>query len=408
MSWCCLRYPISIALFGPICREKVRQNKSGTNPAKCHSHVHTTRAMMQTEEIAQEEAEEECELGLDEFGWDPMVDDYLEALVEEAQDEESQVDWAWISCQFFETLEPTQDQIHAALERFSPGSLQERWSYLQNKKTLAQVTTASEPPRDRVLEAMQNFLFGLPTPNMNPERHKAMAETKHKEESEGRTSPGLQEETPQDPANVAGCRLQCCDEEPSAGLVTDSIQDNVIDENCRVDHEATSALAGGSSQTMHGHRAAAKGTDALRRCLEELRWHGEALRQCAAGANAQQLCAEASVRRKELLWSLGGEQEIECSGAVPVLIPGCLCAVLVLVPGSFREVPSGVGSGLVPGAVPVVVPARLREVPESKMLKLCYVSWLTSSGADTSTTGSSSGTRTPEHWPEPCSGHPMI
>ena len=82
--------------------------------------------------------------------------------------------------------------------------------------------------------------------------------------------------------------------------------------------------AGGSSQNTRGHGAAAKGTDALRRCLEasetillschlpgsqvgvfcqtlgrwmshcshrfcwhscrqELRWHGEALRQCAAG-----------------------------------------------------------------------------------------------------------------------------
>ncbi|CAL1132166.1 unnamed protein product [Cladocopium goreaui] len=208
----------------------------------------------------------------------------------------------------FKTMLTPLLQIHAALERFSPGSLQERWSYLQNKKTLAQVTTANEPPRDRVLEAMQNFLFGLPRPNMMPERHRAMAEAKHQEDSE---------ETWQDSANAAGCKQQCCDEGPSA--------DAIVDENSSADHQATSAFTGGSSQKMRGHGAAAKGTDALRRCLEELRWHGEALRQCAAGANAQQLCAEASVRRKELLWSLGGEQEIECPRKYFAIMCCCDC-----------------------------------------------------------------------------------
>jgi len=248
--------------------------------------------MMRSEDVGPEE--EDCESGLDEFGWDPMVDEYLEALVEEAQDE-SEIDWAWISCQFLETLEPTQDQIHAALERFSPQSLQERWSYLQNRSVLATQEAANslnEPARDRVLEAMQNFLFGLPS-GMNPHRHETAEAKPHEvEESEAPADLGLQQEAETDSADAG----------------------DISNDTGRAEHEETVATfaAGENPRRFCESDRAAKGTDALRRCLEELRWHGEALRQCAAGANAQQLCAEASVRRKELLWSLGREQEKKC------------------------------------------------------------------------------------------------
>merc|ERR1712113_993882 len=45
--------------------------------------------------------------------------------------------------------------------------------------------------------------------------------------------------------------------------------------------------------------------EALRRCLEELRWHGEALRRCSQGESASELCCEGIARRKALLWNLG-------------------------------------------------------------------------------------------------------
>ncbi|CAJ1420957.1 unnamed protein product [Effrenium voratum] len=87
--------------------------------------------------------EEPCML--DEFGWDPMVDEYLEALVDEASSQ-AEIDWAWVSHQFLDTLEPTPEQIEAALQRFCPDSLQQRWLYLRSTQT--QVPAApNEPPR---------------------------------------------------------------------------------------------------------------------------------------------------------------------------------------------------------------------------------------------------------------------
>ncbi|CAK9113227.1 unnamed protein product [Durusdinium trenchii] len=217
---------------------------------------------------------------LDEFGWDPMVDDYLESLVEEADHtEEGKVDWGLISLQFLDTLDPTQDQMEAALERFSPESLRERWWYLRSRLAMphqkATSSVAQEPARDRVLEAMQNFLFGLPKPRMNPESRETALE------------PGAEAEqafaVPTGPGEAAP---------PHASDAEDIYAKQSIKEP-----------AGAGEHSAYGTDAA------LRRCLEELRWHGEALCQCAAGANAQELCAEASARRKELFWSLGCEHK---------------------------------------------------------------------------------------------------
>lgn len=230
---------------------------------------------------------------LDEWGWDPMVDQFLLELISEAQDRD-RVDFGWVSQQFFEVLDPAENQVDAAADRFSPEALYQRWRYLtdparsqpqeapiQEEQEEADDVAAEEPEesplvalelegavdaelehqelqhaldpepapkkgRDRVLDAMQSFLFGLPRGNKSSSADAASA--------------------PSQPSELSW-------EEPlrSAG---------------------PSAYASGSGE-------------ALRRCLEELRWHGDALRLCASGADAAALSREAAERRKALLWSLG-------------------------------------------------------------------------------------------------------
>ncbi|CAE8591176.1 unnamed protein product, partial [Polarella glacialis] len=216
-----------------------------------------------------------------------------------AQSLDPVVDWSWISIQFLETFSPAEDQVEAAMERFSPRNLRERWLYLQNgcQSPVGAVERLEEPNckeaasssgegvaepsseasadeagplgspsavgpqgckgRDRVLDAMQNFLFGRPVPRKTP--------------------------------------TLAVSEPTFAEVVVEDAKEEELQEESSSLHRTTSA---GSS---------AEGTSnaALRKCLEELRWHGEALRCCAAGADAWALCEEAAARRKALLWNLG-------------------------------------------------------------------------------------------------------
>lgn len=269
---------------------------------------------------------------LDEFGWEPMVDEYLSELVEEAGSMSPEIDWAWVSYNFLQTLQPTEDQIEEAADRFSPGELCERWHYLQQLgqqeeraenfagaleaidedcETLAPepcletpTVESPRPPisaeklsevperRDRVLESMQSFLFGLPRPSQNPRPDlskpcesspcepkplETQEKAKAKEFEEWRDCPETQDSVFQESASSRA--------QPS--------QDECHPKSPKLGGAAISVSSGSGS------------SDALRRCLEELRWHGEALQQCAAGADARDLSREAAGRRKELLWSLG-------------------------------------------------------------------------------------------------------
>ncbi|CAK0791890.1 unnamed protein product, partial [Prorocentrum cordatum] len=125
-----------------------------------------------------DEDDASTEGGMDEWGWDPMVDEFLEALVAEAPRRGrggpaggggasaggavfaggggAAVDWTWVACRFLETLEPDEDffdQAAAAFERFSPGELQARWDYLQDRRAEAEASAteaeavAEEPPQ---------------------------------------------------------------------------------------------------------------------------------------------------------------------------------------------------------------------------------------------------------------------
>lgn len=263
---------------------------------------------------------------LDEWGWDPSVDSLLEEVVADAPHlPNGQTDWSWVSYTFLEFLAPEEEQLEAALEKFSPAALQERFLYLRSGRatprslgtgledeeeeeeeepsgsmasastTLAPVidafpasifstdneeAVASDEPqcsgnsyasaatpedgsgagkkdRDRVLDAMQSFLFGRPRPQAKPVPTPASAAAPSKQAwvvSEDATSAAEAEE-----ATALGV---ACGSEPCSN-------------------------------------------EALRCCLDELRWHGEALRLCAAGADATGLAGEAAGRRKALLYRLG-------------------------------------------------------------------------------------------------------
>eukprot|EP00930_Biecheleria_cincta_P083396 TRINITY_DN72980_c0_g1_i1.p1 TRINITY_DN72980_c0_g1~~TRINITY_DN72980_c0_g1_i1.p1 ORF type:complete len:298 (-),score=63.13 TRINITY_DN72980_c0_g1_i1:44-937(-) len=272
----------------------------------------------------------ECTGSLDEFGWEPMVDEFLLELVEEAASYSPEIDWAWVSFRFLETLQPTQDQMERAVVRFSPGELCERWHYLQElgqqeeraedfagpleaidedrevlapEPRLESLTVESpQPPtsmenhsgvpqrRDRVLESMQSFLFGLPRPSQNPQpvRSKPCESSPCKPE---------QLETQEKLKAEESEELQDSLEEHDSALQESSSRAQPSQD----DHPKSPKLGVAAASPNSGSGSA----DALRRCLEELRWHGEALQRCAAGADAGDLSREAAGRRKELLWSLG-------------------------------------------------------------------------------------------------------
>lgn len=299
--------------------------------------------------------------GLDEWGWDPFVDSFLRALVRKAPRGVfgTVPDFAWVSRRFLETLDPTEDQIVAALQRFNPSALEERWLYLQQipetdvfseedcseeeeedegeasgLHTATQVSldeavcsagVAAEgsgacavpageaaaapvpaPARGRVLDAMQSFLFGSTQPHVHAARGAALPAR----EAQGRcpdqrplamplhlhAEGGAAEMLSNDPGGDAACS--------DGGLPPVAVAPCMGPETApaAAQEDAITLLATAVAPARGGNR-----NEALRRCIDELRWHGEALRRCAEGEDAAELCAEAQARRKALLWSLGAE-----------------------------------------------------------------------------------------------------
>jgi len=303
---------------------------------------------------------------LDEFGWDPSVDAFLLEAVEEAPRYNDRIDFAWVSCTFLDTLAPTEDQLPQALEFFSPAALQVRWLYLQQATQadpsmhtqaepssvegaveasdaacdtdasfsdapgtataaagceLAATTAGSHqgpldadcgvdvagsgkgsssssaggvagsslpPGRDRVLGAMQDFLFGRPR-----------GTTAGKEQG-----PAVPRSSTS-PAGIAS--VSAADSSGPANTLEDASR-----EALQVAAPSQEAVAGSQETGPAADRTALEddsscgcSNEALRCCLEELRWHGEALRRCAGGEDAASLATEAASRRKALLWRLG-------------------------------------------------------------------------------------------------------
>lgn len=309
-----------------------------------------------------EDSEVSC---LDEFGWDPSVDAFLLEAVEEAPRYNDRIDFAWVSCTFLDTLAPTEDQLPAALDFFSPAALQVRWLYLQQRTDsssgegalgasdaacdvgasfsdspdIACAAAGSEvaataagkhhepldsdnnvdiagsgkfcsssssaggvagsslprkrglPGRDRVLGAMQDFLFGRPR--------------------------GTSAEKEQDPSDPSSSTSPAGSASASfAASSTWAQQQHTLEhapaESLQVAAQAPEEITGSEEAHLAPDRAALEddsacgcSNEALRCCLEELRWHGEALRRCATGEDAAALATEAASRRKALLWRLG-------------------------------------------------------------------------------------------------------
>lgn len=289
-----------------------------------------------------EASEEETETGdcsLDEWGWDSSVDQFLLEIVEEAPRRGSYVDFAWVSVQFLDVLEPGDGQIDEALVRFSPAALEERWNYLtwqiqkEASKAGSEAATApgleeSEcpqarlPERDRVLDAMQKFFFGRPSPGKDPAAPGALvlheacvaAEAPIDPPSLGASTRARVQGACVAAAAAASRGLATAHDEPAAvcWVSAEQPRPEAVDEGAPALSSATAevhslAKTAGSSSAAGPDAAAGAGSsnEALRRCLEELRWHGEALRLCSAGGDAAELCVEAAARRKALLWSLG-------------------------------------------------------------------------------------------------------
>lgn len=304
---------------------------------------------------------------LDEHGWDPYVDSFLRNLVRQAPHTDfGVVDFVWVSSRFLETLEPDESQMVSALQRFNPSALEERWLFLQQfpedelvpdgfvedefgdeeeeeeehegygaaaasdgrlpllagggerptgscsssflrgeeggtaGATAAEEAQESEagrseaneegeeqparPQRRRVLDAMQSFLFGRAVPRPTGDEILAASPAVHFPIAGAAVAPGVA-------AQEEGPDLGSDGELEAASAA--------LELNLSSPPEAVLGAGGGEG------RVNGSGNEALRRCLDELRWHGEALRRCATGEDATALCAEAAGRRKTLLWSLG-------------------------------------------------------------------------------------------------------
>jgi hypothetical protein len=285
-------------------------------------------AELESEDEHAEDYDYESSACLDEYGWDPSVDAFLEEVVEEAPLlPNGHVDFSWVCSMFLETLSPDEDQVEAALERFSPSALQERHEYLRSRHVAISSNTSerreaeqivaersrtpppstsssvggytssvavaeepalqlessgtSRPGRDRVLHSMHNFLYGRPRPE-------AQEMSPKPQQTPGTSSAAT--EVVQAVSTPAVCSKDVSE--------TAKIQQAKVADTC----------APASSEDLS---VSACTNEALRCCLEELRWHGEALRRCADGAEASVLAIEAAERRKALLWRLGlGPKEV--------------------------------------------------------------------------------------------------
>lgn len=308
-------------------------------------------------------SESDC---LDDWGWDPMVDAFLRECVHEApRGDLGVVDFAWVSSHFLETLEPAEDQIMAALEKFNPSALEERWLYLQQvpeqqaiiqgvlqqeleidgaaldeeqedepnnvgpEEMLSQTAICNEgsmqpstaPSRVRILDAMQSFLFGRqlrhsPVQHVPPQEARGtskMAEGSASREAVGGSSglAGVGLGVPVDASDDTGCTAASSGRGISSpGEIADKtckVQGVGVPEICGADFSGARALHRMEREVELDALSSCSGgsNEALRCCLDELRWHGEALRRCADGEDAGKLNAEGAERRKALLWSLG-------------------------------------------------------------------------------------------------------
>eukprot|EP00927_Polykrikos_kofoidii_P025693 TRINITY_DN23042_c0_g1_i1.p1 TRINITY_DN23042_c0_g1~~TRINITY_DN23042_c0_g1_i1.p1 ORF type:complete len:321 (+),score=64.58 TRINITY_DN23042_c0_g1_i1:132-1094(+) len=305
--------------------------------------------------------DDEC-ADLDEWGWDPTVDQFLLEIVEEAPRQGPFIDFAWVSCQFLQVLEPSDNDVEAAMERFSPAALEERLAFLlqsvhetdvineasveptssclhlprsQSDNTCSAGSSTSDlgsvpsaintfnpggpPKRDRILEAMQNFLFEQPCPEkdasvaiVDSSHHEAIlaapSETASTRPYTERTEELSLSQSPSEPVSPTGLAMSLTAIEPStatpasASAPVSPLREVTMDGE---DKEQVGSAPFARRLCARGVGSSSGGSDALRRCLDELRWHGEALRRCAAGEDAAELVAEATNRRKLLLWSIG-------------------------------------------------------------------------------------------------------
>jgi len=341
--------------------------------------------------------ESSCVDSLDEWGWDPWVDEFLLEVVGEAPRRGTAIDFTWVSQQFMETLEPSEEQWESAAERFAPGALQERWLFLvhqqyqdlqrqdalgqqeqlpvrdlqgqlraqqkqqreeqrgvassqerapageneshpkaihtdaavlassssiidhsesmnaassssdttlifascqpspPSRKTVEPLTDEDLDPaaprqkKDRVLDAMQRFFMGRPSPGKNPVASPATAPA---------TPPVAQLATP--PATPPAAAKH--------STLADGTSASAKSGNVGQSKATDASEAAEDSSPFDATLTSGTAGEALRRCLDELRWHGEALRLASTGEDAAALNTEAAERRRTLLFSLAGLQ----------------------------------------------------------------------------------------------------
>lgn len=107
----------------------------------------------------------------DDFSWDPDVDRFLLDCVQHQLENSSSIDFGLISRQFLEVLGSEADNVDEdALLRFEPEGLCKRWMEIHTEGLTQEyyystAVVAVEASKDRVVDAMQSFLLGLPATN---------------------------------------------------------------------------------------------------------------------------------------------------------------------------------------------------------------------------------------------------
>lgn len=105
------------------------------------------------------------------ISWDPDVDRFLVDCVQNQLENSSSIDFGLISRQFFDVLGSEADYIdEVQLRRFGPDGLCQRWMDIHTESLTQEyyystAVVAVEASKDRVIDAMQNFLLGLPVIN---------------------------------------------------------------------------------------------------------------------------------------------------------------------------------------------------------------------------------------------------
>jgi len=103
--------------------------------------------------------------------WDPDVDRFLLECVQDQLQNSSSIDFGLISRQFLDILGSEADFIdEEALLRFGADELCKRWMDIHTQDLTQEyyystAVVAVEASKDRVIDAMQSFLLGLPAGN---------------------------------------------------------------------------------------------------------------------------------------------------------------------------------------------------------------------------------------------------